>query len=102
MNAYLFLVAHRDEKIVGMIAVRDSSHIFGLFVSPKYQGQNIASKLWCEAIKTTKNKNKDNVYTVNASEYALPVYTKWGFQIADVKQKRNGIEFIPLKLCIKS
>jgi predicted GNAT family N-acyltransferase len=98
----LFIVAHCDEKIVGVIAVRDSSHIFGLFVSPNYQGQKIASKLWHKAFEQCKKENKDNVYTVNASEYAIPVYKKWGFEVKDVRQERKGIEYIPMELCVGS
>lgn len=94
----LFLVALHEGKIVGMIAVRDSSHIFGLFVSPNYQCQGVATNLWYKAVEVCQKQCPNSTFTVNASEYALLIYQKWGFRKKGAKQERKGIEFIPMEL----
>ena len=98
----LFLISLYKEEIVGMIAVRDSSHIFGLFVRPDHHNTGIATLLWKKALEICLNENNERRFTVNSSEYAVSVYTKWGFTETNGKQEKKGIEYIPMELCVAS
>jgi GNAT superfamily N-acetyltransferase len=78
-----------DDEIVGYIAMKESSHLYHLFVSEVYQGNGIANRLWkhiCERCSVEK-------YTVRSSLYAVPVYKKWGFVETDSIKEKDGIRF---------
>ena len=46
---YSFTVALADSEIAGFIAMRDISHVFHLFVAPRFQRNGLASRLWAHA-----------------------------------------------------
>ena len=97
-NMKIFVVKDKN-KIVGMIAIRDLSHIALLFVDKKYQRQGIASKLMNKAIKYCKQNNSIlNFITVNSSPYAVEFYHKKQFKDIDKEQKVDEIIFTPMKL----
>lgn len=93
------LITKNEEKIIGMIAFRDYSHISMLFVDKEYHRQGIASKLVEEAKKYCKFNNKELEYiTVNSSPYAIDFYHKLGFKDIDSEKLVDGIRFVPMKL----
>ncbi len=87
-------VAKVGEKIVGMICVRDKSHIALLFVDKDYHHQGIAKNL----VEHIKVLNKNKVLTVNSSPYAIKFYQKIGFVAESEMQEIDGIKFVPMKM----
>jgi GNAT superfamily N-acetyltransferase len=85
------------EEIVGVIAVRDNSHISLLFVKKEYHRKGIARKLFETAIEECRKKEQ-NLYaiTVNSSPYTVGIYERMGFEKTDFEQEKNGIKFIPM------
>lgn len=78
-----------DDEIVGYIAMKESSHLYHLFVSETHQGKGIAYKLW----KHVGENCSAEKYTVRSSLYAVPVYKKWGFVETDSIKEKDGIRF---------
>ena len=93
------IVAKNKNKIIGMIAFRDNSHIAMLFVDKNYHKQGIASNL----VKMAKFQCRENnmelqTITVNSSPYAVGFYHKLGFVDTNSEQLVDGIRFTPMKL----
>lgn len=87
----LMMIGAFDEELIGVIAIKELSHIQSLFVDKAYQGQNIGTKL----LDRAKNLMYGEV-TVNADPQAVPFYQKNGFQTVDTIKEVNGIIFVPM------
>ncbi len=88
--------------VVGMIEVKDYSHISLLFVAQEYHSRGIARTLWHKALQVChRNEPGLSQFSVNSSCYAVPFYEKLGFSPIGGKQVKNGITFVPmiLKFC---
>ncbi|HIX64389.1 MAG TPA: GNAT family N-acetyltransferase, partial [Candidatus Mediterraneibacter colneyensis] len=78
----------------GVIATNENrKHICCFFVKAKYHRQGIGRKLW----EYVLNHSERNVFTVNSSPYAVPVYHKLGFSDTDTEQLADGMRYTPMK-----
>lgn len=96
MGAYQLFVAIQDNKIVGIISLRDETHISLLFVDAKYHRHGIGRKLieyLCEYVEQEEGHRK---VTVNAAPYAVGFYHKLGFRDKGIEQTNDGIRFTPM------
>ena len=66
---------YENNKIIGVIATKDITHIALFFVDGKYHRQGIGKKLYDKV----KSLNTDGFFTVNSSPYAHEVYKHLGF-----------------------
>lgn len=80
-----------DGKIVGVIAVRNDTHICLLFVDKAYHRRGIARALF-EAASQGRA-----FMTVFSSPYAVGAYQKLGFVPTDTEQLQNGLRFTPMR-----
>jgi len=86
--------AFEGERLIGIIATRDSgSHIALFFVDSNYHRQGVGKKLFQVAVENSIG----NKITVNSSPYALAVYHCLGFVDTDIEQTVNGLKFTPMK-----
>lgn len=83
-----------NNKILGVIATRDYTHIALFFVDGKYHKQGIGRKLFDKV----KSFNDKNYFTVNSSPYAHEVYKHLGLLDTDKEQCVNGLRFYPMKI----
>ena len=91
---YVNFVGVIDNELVGYLAMKRPSHLYHLFVSQQHQGKGLARAFWQHAM----NQCRADVYTLNSSLYAVPVYRKFGFiESAEVGEK-DGIGFQPMTL----
>lgn len=90
------LLATDYNKIIGMIAIKNNSHISMLFVDKEYQKQGVGKSLIRVAKGEYNLNNKD--LTVNSFPYAFEFYKKIGFEKVKDEQEKDGIKFIPMKL----
>ena len=88
------LVYLLNEEIVGYISLKDSSHIYHLFVAEHHQGKGISKKLWNHASSILKA----DAYTVRSSVFAVPVYKSFGFNASGEMASKDGIRFQPMEL----
>jgi GNAT superfamily N-acetyltransferase len=94
---YRYLLAYSNSQLVGLIAIRDGSHLFHLFVERSHQRQGIARCLWERALEELCASGNDGEFTVNSSLSAVPVYQAFGFVPAGSIQRMHGISFLPMR-----
>ena len=91
-----FIGAFENNKIVGVIATKDSNHIALFFVDGNYHRRGIGKNLY----NFIKELNSTGYFTVNSSPYAHEVYKHLGFIDTDTEQVVNGLRFFPMKVIL--
>lgn len=86
-----------NDKIIGVIATKDLTHIALFFVDGKYHRKGIGRKLY----NKVELLNDKGFFTVNSSLYAHVVYKHLGFKDTDKKQCVNGLKFFPMRKDLK-
>jgi ribosomal protein S18 acetylase RimI-like enzyme len=90
------------DLLVGVLALREITHISLLFVRKSHHRRGIAKKLLEMAIEDIFELNPAaQELTVNSSPYAVEIYKKFGFISTDVMQEKDGLTFMPMKKCLK-
>ena len=89
-----WLVAVQDQKIAGVLAVSDKTHVKYFFVHPAQQKAGIGKKLWHFALQ---NEVLGNALTVRSSLFAVPVYQRLGFEAVEAPQTFNGMPYQTMK-----
>lgn len=95
---FRFHLARSNGQLAGVVALRDGSHLFHLFVAKAFQGQGLARQLWGVARSEAMQAGNPGEFTVNASLNAVPVYEKFGFVRQGEVQRMHGICFQPMRL----
>jgi len=97
---YYFLVAEHHGQIIGMLALKDVSHVFQFFISTAWQKKGVGATLWKHYLQTIKtgelSKKHFNTITVNASDFGRGFYLKLGFEITGKRQMKKGVCINPL------
>ena len=98
---HFFLVAIANEKIIGMIEIRDHNHISMLFVGKSFHRRGVGAELVRRSTEICRQEDKDlKEVSVYSSPYAVPIYEKMGFQQTESEQIKNGIRFVPTLLSL--
>ena len=99
LEGYCYHLADDDNnKIIGVIGIKNNSEIYHLFVDENHQGRGISRYLW-ELAKSNCFKNGSNgFFTVNSAVNAKQVYLKFGFLATDKITLNSGIKEIPMEL----
>lgn len=93
---YAYWVAEEGAEMLGFIAMRDTHHLFHLFVARPHQRRGVAARLWAQAQAHAQGNGAAGRYTVNASLAAVPVYRAFGFEPAGEVVSVHGISFLPM------
>ena len=94
---YVYHVAEIDGELAGFIAIRERKHVHHMFVARQFHRRGVARALWDVARREAVNAGGDGSFTVNASNYALPVYEAMGFERTAPMQCVKGLYFNPMK-----
>ena len=97
-RGHVYHVAVIDGELAGFVAVRDRSHLFHLFVGKRWHRQGLARALWNTARAAAVGAGGDGVFTVNSSNFAVPVYESFGFVRVAPTQCVKGLYFNPMRL----
>ena len=97
VGSYQMFVAPEGKKIVGMITLRDTTHISLLFVDEKYHRQGIGRALMQYLSNYLLTEVQASRVTVNSSPYGVEFYHKLGFRDLRPQEKRNGITCTPME-----
>jgi ribosomal protein S18 acetylase RimI-like enzyme len=89
---YHYLTGWLDGQLAGVVAVRDGSHLFHMFVARALHGRGIARQLW----GAVRDDRLD--YTVNSSMHAQPLYEKLGFVATGPRIEAEGVAYVPMRL----
>jgi ribosomal protein S18 acetylase RimI-like enzyme len=95
-QGYAYHVAEIDGQLAGFIAVREQRHVFHLFVAADCHRRGVGRRLWEHAKAAAVSTGGDGSFTVNASNYAVPMYESLGFARILPMQCKDGIEFNPM------
>ena len=87
-----------DGELAGVVAVRDASHLYHLFVDQRFQGRGLARALWAHARADAQAAGNQGWFTVNSTPVAVPVYERFGFRATGPRVEMNGITFVPMRL----
>lgn len=87
----LIVVGAFEQKLIGVIAIMELSHIHSLFIKSEYQGYGIGKQL----LNFSKNWMYGEI-TVNADMKAIDFYLHQEFEIAGNEIEVNGIRFMPM------
>lgn len=94
---HVYHVALDAGALAGFIGIRDNSHVFHMFVDKRWHGQGVARRLWERARDAAVARGGDGAFTVNASNYAVPVYAAFGFVRGAPTQCVKGLYFNPMR-----
>jgi GNAT superfamily N-acetyltransferase len=97
---FVYLTGKIDAQLVGVVAIRDSKHLFHLFVSPSFQSKGFGRRLWNEAKEIALKAGNGGEFTVNSSLNAVPIYAAFGFNAVGEERTASGISFQPMVLSV--
>jgi GNAT superfamily N-acetyltransferase len=95
----IYHVGEANDGLVGVVGMRNNSHLYHLFVAEAFQRQGIAKKLWDVAQEVSRQRGHTGSYTVNASRCSVAVYRKFGFSPSGPLQTRNDVTYFPMVTC---
>ncbi|WNJ19993.1 GNAT family N-acetyltransferase [Pontibacter sp. G13] len=96
LEGYAYYVAQQFDEIVGVVAVRDRTHLFHLFVHPKVQGNGLGARLMEYAFDEVGTNYSFRSVTVNSSTGAISFYRKNGFLPDGDMQIKQGVPYLPM------
>lgn len=100
MGAYQMFVALDQKKIIGMITLRNNSHISLLFVDEKYHRQGIGRALIEYLREYLLSEAGISKVTVNAAPYGVAFYHKLGFKDLRPEEVKDGIKYTPMEFVL--
>lgn len=100
LGAYQLFCAFDGEKMIGMISLRNETHISLLFVDEKYHRQGVGRALIKYLSDYLLNEIGKNFLTVNGAPYAVGFYHHCGFVDQGPEETNDGIRYTPMKLML--
>jgi GNAT superfamily N-acetyltransferase len=98
-----FVAEDPSGEIVGLVEIRDSSHLSLLFVSSLLQGRGIGAALVQKAVELCREATPPcAAVSVNASPNSVQAYKHFGFLPAGPEQERDGIRFVPMEMTLSA
>lgn len=97
-----FHLALIGDRLVGVAAMRDDSHLFQFFVSTRHQGRGIAGRLWQRVVRDAVRRAGTRRFTLNSSLVAVPVYLRLGFVLnGPMSKTAEGLVTMPMRLDLR-
>lgn len=100
MGAYQMFVAVEHGRLVGMITLRDTTHISLLFVDEAYHRQGIGRGLIGYLADYLRTEVGAGRVTVNSSPYGVEFYHKMGFRDIRPEETKDGIIYTPMEFIL--
>jgi ribosomal protein S18 acetylase RimI-like enzyme len=101
---HFVLLATTQDKIVGMIEIRNNRHVSLLFVDKRFQQRGIGRELLRRSLKickleiSLKRSPELQEVSVNSSPNSIQIYERIGFRQKGSEQVKNGIRFTQMVL----
>jgi GNAT superfamily N-acetyltransferase len=83
---------------VGVAGIRDTTHVYHLFVAEAFHRQGLATSLWEIAKAAALAAGNPGRFTVYSSLHAVPVYERFGFRATGPEVHKHGVAFVPMEL----
>ena len=92
------IVTRQNNRPIGMLVVREESHIALIFVDSQHQGKGIGKGLINEAIRMCQDRNpKLAAITVNSSPNSISFYKGIGFNPLGDEVDEDGLRYTPME-----
>ena len=101
LGSYQLFGAFDGNKMIGMISLRNQTHISLLFVDGKYHMRGIGRQLIEYIMDYVLNEEGHDRITVNSAPYAVGFYHKVGFYDTNEEETNDGIRYTPMECVIK-
>ena len=88
------LVCEENQRIIGVVELKEGRHLAMLFVSPDCQERGVGRSLVSAIIPCTRAET----LTVNASLNSVSAYSRYGFICEGDIAEKSGLEYQPMKL----
>ncbi len=98
VGSYQLFVAIDGDRIIGILSLRNETHISLLFVDEEYQRRGVASDLIEVAGDYVMRELGGQFLTVNASPYGVVFYHNRGFRDLGDEEETDGIRYTPMVL----
>ena len=95
-DGFDYEVATANGEIIGVVATRDNSHLYHLFVREQWHGRGLASALWHRAKSRCIMRGHRGPFSVNASTNAVGLYERLGFVPSASQRGVGGVTFYPM------
>lgn len=96
-GSFQMVGAFEEDRIIGVIALRNYHHISLLFVDEYYQNKGVGKELVRIMADFSRDKLHQEYMTVNSSPYAVEFYHKLGFEDISEEVLEDGIFYTPMK-----
>lgn len=100
MGAYQMFVALDAGKIIGMITLRNRTHISLLFVDEQYHRKGVGRALMQYLENYLLTEIGADRVTVNSSPYGEGFYHRLGFRDLRPREEKNGIIYTPMEFVL--
>jgi GNAT superfamily N-acetyltransferase len=94
---FRYHVAFQDDTLMGVVAVRDNSHLFHLFIKETLHRQGLGRRLWELARDEAMANGNPGSFTVNSAGRATGLYLRLGFVPAGEPIEHDGIVDVPMR-----
>mgnify|MGYP001056338891 FL=1 len=94
---YPLFVACLEDRVIGMITLRNESHISLLFVDEAYQRQGVGSALLQYIFAYLKEESGCRRVTVFAAPFGIGFYHRMGFADLGPQMAKQGIIYTPME-----
>jgi GNAT superfamily N-acetyltransferase len=101
IGSYQLFVACEEKRLIGMVSLRNETHISLLFVDENYHKQGVGRSLMEYVRNYVKTEEGRRILTVNAAPYATGFYHRIGFVDTGRLQMNDGIYFTPMEMSIR-
>lgn len=100
LGSYQMFVVLDRKKIIGMLTLRNTSHISLLFVDARYHRQGVGRALIEYMREYLLSEAGISKVTVNAAPYGVAFYHKIGFRDIRPEETRDGIRYTPMEFVL--
>jgi GNAT superfamily N-acetyltransferase len=90
-------VVELQGRVVGVVGMRDNSHVHHLFVAEGHQRCGLARQLWKVARDACLEAGNPGRFTVFSSKYALGVYRAFGFMESGPPEVKDEVIATPME-----
>ncbi|WP_075497837.1 GNAT family N-acetyltransferase [Moritella viscosa] len=97
---YVYHVAELNGELIGVVGMKENTHLYHLFVADSQQGKGLSRTLWELARDVCLANANEGKFTVNSALNAADVYLKFGFVPVSGVRERAGIKDMPMELTL--
>lgn len=95
---YEYHVAELNGELIGVVGMKDNSHLYHLFVADSQQGKGLSRTLWEQARDECLTNGNEGKFTVNSALNAADIYLKLGFVPTCGIREKFGVKDMPMEL----